>query len=66
MAILPVTPKKAPLALPRLDGLDSFMGASADHAQPDDDFAEADLLAGNAGLGPEEAHEPEIPAAQAA
>jgi hypothetical protein len=61
MAILPVTPKKAPLALPRLDELDGFMGASAD-----DDFAEADLLAGNAGLGPEEAHEPEVPAAQAA
>jgi hypothetical protein len=66
MAILPVTPTSAPQALPGLDQLDGCMGTPADHAQPDDDFDQADLLAGNAGLGPDEIHEPEVPAAQIA
>ncbi|MDR0275551.1 MAG: hypothetical protein LBI48_09485 [Burkholderiaceae bacterium] len=60
--------KTSPQAHQGMDELGGISGASAADAQPDDEFGEADLLAGNAGLGlgPEEVHEPEGSLGQAA
>jgi hypothetical protein len=58
MAIFPPTPP-----LPSLDELDGFLGLSADGTPPDDDFSEADFLAGNVGFDLDEIHEPEALAA---
>lgn len=60
MAILPATNpgKTLPQAHPGMHEPDGVSGASAADAQPED-FDEADLLAGNAGLGPDEVLEPD-------
>jgi hypothetical protein len=53
----PATPAQtAPQALDELGGIQE---ASAAGAKPDDAFSESDLLAGNAGFGPDEVCEPE-------
>jgi hypothetical protein len=61
MALFPCAPAwPLPPAHQGTDELGGIAAASAG-AQPDDDFSEADLLAGNAGLDPGELHEPETP-----
>jgi len=59
MALFPRAPAwTLPPKSPAADELGGILQAPAD-AQPDDDFGEADLLAGNAGLGLDELHEPD-------
>ena len=60
MALFPRAPTwPLPPAHPNLDEPGGIVQASAEGAQPDDDFSEADLLAGNAGLDPGDLHEPD-------